>query len=267
MGFPLLLPAALLAGVVVALWSAEGRASNATRGRVASGTDLEAVKVAGTLALRRPEPPAPAPVPAPAVAAHAQTAGEFLADWHGDRWPAVAQALSASGFDLDQPYTQRPWEQVAPAFEQRIGLSPAKRAALVRAHGRWPERLDVDFVRASFPAGRGARPVDAADIVAIADLVAPANADIAARAELYGDLLDLHVHERWRTGRYERAPVTTAGLGEQRGFHSESHGGDGWAVTITLKREECPDLMEIEQQIALLCRERDELVMQYLRDR
>jgi hypothetical protein len=261
---PLLLPAALAAGVVLALWSAEGRASNPTRAP-APEADPEPVTAAARPGLRHPEPPAAAV--APAAAAPAQTVREYLASWHGERWPALEQELAASGLDLDQPYAQRPWEEVAPAIEGRIGLSPGKRTALARAHARWPEHADLDFVRTRFPALPGARAVDAADLAAIADLVAPANADIAARAELYGDLLDLHVHERWRSGRYLRAPFTTAGLGDARGFHSESHGGDGWAVTITLKHEECPDLVEIEQQIALLCHERDRLVARYLQDR
>lgn len=251
------------AAAVVVLWSSDERASSASRMTQEPVADLA------------PQASVPAPLRAPVVdeeevpaADHEPaTAREALAAWHGERWPAVERELVARGVQLDQAYSQRPWEEVAPAFESRIGISRAKRAALVRVHQHWPEVVSPDWVRREFSGSAAGRPVDEADAAAIATLVAPANAVIAVRAEQWSDLLDSHVHECWRTGRYVRSPFTTEGVADEGGFHSESHAGDGWAVTISLARSDCPDLVEVEQEMELLCRERDALVAEYLRER
>jgi hypothetical protein len=258
-----LLSAALLLSIaVVGLWSTEGRASTSWMHRIEPSGTNPPVEVVALATPREPLPLAPT-----APAGPAETAREFLEAWHGERWADLEPVLVASGLDLDQPYSQRPWEEVAPVIEARIGVSPGKRAAITRAYQRWPEVLEADFVRRRFSQQVRDGSLDETDLGTIADLVAPTNSEIAAHAELYGDLLDLHVRERWQTGRYVRAPFTTEGIAAERGFHSESHGADGWAVTITLSHAECPDLVELEQEMGVLCRERDALVEGYLRAR
>ena len=86
-------------------------------------------------------------------------------------------------------------------------------------------------------------------------------------AEHFADLTDTFVKERWRTGNYLKAPYTTAGISEQRGYHSQSHGGRGWAVTITLPRDEYPVIDELESEIFDLEAARSQLVREYLRSR
>jgi hypothetical protein len=258
-----LISAALLLSIaVVALWSTEGRASTSWMPSVEPLSTDAPVEVAALATPRQPLPIAPT-----APAGPTETAREFLEAWHGERWADLEPVLVASGLDLDQPYSQRPWEEAAPLIEARIGLSPEKRVALTRAYQRWPEVVGADFVRSRFSQHVRDADLDETDLATITALVAPANSEIAAHAELYGDLLDLHVRERWQTGRFVRAPFTTEGVAEERGFHSESHGADGWAVTITLSHAECPDLVALEQEMGVLSRERDALVEGYLRER
>jgi len=204
--------------------------------------------------------------PAPSAPAHQETARDFLAGYYGARWKEVETKIAAAGQDLDIPYFFTPWEDVANEFESRIGMSAEGKASLVKSELHWPEVLTPAFVNQSFPLSES-QAIDESDVPPIETLVADVNGRITELAQYFADLIDTLVHEKWRTGDYLRAPYTTAGLSDVRGFHSQSHGGRGWAVTITLTREEYPQVPQIEERISDLIQERDELVAGYLHKR
>lgn len=195
---------------------------------------------------------------------HQQTAREFLAQYYGSRWPETREKLESAGLDLDQPYRQVPWEDVEAEFESRIGLRGESRENLVRDQVRWPEELTAEFLNETFPLPAPLA-IDQADVPAIEALVASKNDEIGALAEYYGDLIDHLVHENWRKGDFVRAPFTTTGLSEDRGFHTQTHAGAGWAVTITLSNAQYPEAAEIQERMSGLWGERSELVSGYLR--
>jgi len=212
------------------------------------------------VAVRRSTPVAPAaePVTTP-------TAREFLAQYYGERWAEIEPKLTAPG--LDEPYRFTPWESVAPEFARKVGVEPEHRAAMVRDQLRWAEPLDAAWLHERFPLGGWDGTLDEADLVAIQTLVEPLHEELRARAEILADRTELHLQEMWQLGTYQRAPFTTMGLAEARGFHSQSIGGYGWAVTLTLTREAFPDIEPLEKELLGLCEQRDLLVIRYLRER
>ncbi|NOT29209.1 MAG: hypothetical protein HOP15_02040 [Planctomycetes bacterium] len=204
---------------------------------------------------------------------HQQTAREFLRGYYGERWPEIEAKIEASGNSLDIPYVFTPWEEVAAQFEERIGLSRGLREELVANNIGWPEVLDLEHLDANFPIEALDSPLggpvefDAADVAAIATLVAEKNVELAALAEHQVALVDEYLHQRWRTGDYIKAPFTTFGVNDRMGFHSQSHGGLGWAISITLTNEECPDVPRLTERIAELKMEREQLIYGYLAER
>lgn len=202
--------------------------------------------------------------PGPALGQGAP-ARAFLAQHYGARWPEVEARIEAWGqIDLDMPYFQRPWEEVEGEFVASLPMLEQSREALVQARVRWPEEVTPQFLAQEFARGGRRYELDASDTLAIDALVTPKNDEIAQLARLSTQRIDAHVLDRWATGKYLRAPFTTGGLSDEVGFHSVSTGGHGWAITITLTREECPDVLELEHEIEVLSKERDRMVFAYL---
>jgi hypothetical protein len=192
----------------------------------------------------------------------------YLADYYGARWPEVEAKIEAWGpqpIDLDMPYYQRPWEEVEADFVATLPMHEDARASLIHSRIRWPEKLTEPYLREEFPAGRGRRyEIDESDLLAIETLVVTKNEEAALLGKVFTERIDAHVLDHWATGNYLRAPFTTAGLSDKLGFHSMSTGGHGWAITITLQSEECPDVIEVEHQIEVVNEERDQIVRDYL---
>lgn len=195
-----------------------------------------------------------------------KTAREFLSAYYGERWPELEARIEASGMSLDVPYDFTPWEDVEQDFSTKVGMSVEDGKGVVRSLLRWPDEVTHDFVRAEFHLGQDAE-LDDSDLVAIESIVVQKNQEIVQLAQYFVDLTDTFIKDRWRTGNFLKSPYTTAGLSDQRGYHSQSHGGRGWAVTITLPREEYPEIDELEGEIFELDVARNELVHDYLRTR
>jgi len=199
---------------------------------------------------------------------HGAPARAYLADYYGARWPEVQAKIEAWGpqpIDLDMPYYQRPWEEVEADFVATLPMQEDARASLIRSRIRWPEKLTEPYLREEFPAGRGRRyQIDESDLLAIETLVEGKNQEAALLGKVFTERIDAHVMDSWATGNYLRAPFTTAGLSDDLGFHSMSTGGHGWAITITLSKDECPDVVEVEHQIEAVNEERDQIVRDYL---
>lgn len=256
--------------LVVALWADPGRAVRVGPSRLQPDVVAPATVAS---ALHSDEPAAPAvPVERSAVAAEPspaprpQRARDFLAGYYGARWPEIEQRIEAAGQDLDQPYSFTPWEDVEAQFEGLVGMSATGRASVVRDQVRWTDELTPEFLRTTFELGDSFA-IEAGDLVAIEALVDARNREIAALAEHYCAMIDAFVRAKWASGDFLRAPYTTAGLSQEMGFHSQSHGGLGWAVTITLTRERYPEVVPVEERMSELVGERDESVLAYLRQR
>jgi hypothetical protein len=202
----------------------------------------------------------------PQTAESPETVRQFLSRYHGARWPELEAKLDAAGLELDQPYRFTPWEDVRDEFEGRIGMSPEDRRTLVRDQLRWSDELTAESLNSLFPLP-APNAIEDADVPVIEAIVAEKNTEITELAEYYGGLIDHFVHETWSQGDYVAAPFTTSGLEERRGFHTQCHGGRGWAVSITLTHEDHPEMADLEQRLAALCMERNQLVVEYLRER
>ena len=268
--FAFVLAGGLLVGLVT-LFASEARSRRSPRtDRVASVEDSSVVPAAPRVPVEELQAEvasvrAGIEVVAPEEAPPRQpTAREYLADYYGGRWTEIEAKMVAAGLNLDQPYWPRRWEDVEGEFEDRIGLNGEQRLGLMRQQIRWPETLTPEYLNQTFPLPAPLA-LDETDVSAIEVLVAEKNGEIGHLAEYYSGLIDHFVHETWRTGDYVRAPFATAGLSDERGFHSQSHAGGGWAVSITLSREKYPEAAEIEQRMTGLCLERNQLVANYVR--
>jgi hypothetical protein len=253
----------LSGGLVFGLWSGVSRALTS----VAPGAVRERADTALPRPAERLTPPErvelASPGAGPAGDARATTARGFLAQHYGARWPEV-QARMEGKVDLDQPYACMPWEVAELELERCVGVGQDERVGLVQSELAWPAALTAGFVRDGFQVAGWDGQLDEADLGAIQARVAPKNAEIEELAQFYVDRLDFYLHEKWQRGDYLRGPFTTAGLSEERGFYSQSHAGFGWAVTLTLRGEECPDVPELRARLEGLCQERDRLVLGYL---
>jgi len=202
----------------------------------------------------------------PEEAPATQSARGFLADYYGERWAQVEAAIEASGENLDQPYSFHPWEDVALEFERVIPLDEPRRAAVVASQMQWPQELTVSWVAENYPIGR-AIVLSEPDLPELEAAVAATNEELAQLADEWARRIDFYLQERWQSGRYLKAPFTTMGLSQEKGFYSCSHGGYSWALTVTLMREDYPDMVDLEQQAAVLRDERARLVGAFLRAR
>jgi hypothetical protein len=191
------------------------------------------------------------------------TARAFLADYHGDAWPALERAIEAAGEDLDQPYRFHEWTAVAERFEPSFRLAPEELAAWIEHKVGWPAGADVAWVEERYALGR-ATALTADDLAFLEAAVADANLALLDTASLWALTLQAHVLARWHAGAFARAPFTTAGLDTGRGTFSRSIAGYGWAVTLTLLPEDHPDLTVLEEELARRTEERDCIVLDFL---
>jgi hypothetical protein len=211
------------------------------------------------VAAREPSPVEPAPE-AVAAPTHAR---DFLASYYGARWPEIRARMEAAGAPLDQPYVFRPWEEVAPQFESLVPMNQAQKDSSRRVVLRWPSELTDAWLQERVPIGR---PFETSedDRVAIEVLVEDLNGSLELLADEYVRQIDARLAERWRSGKFTRGPFTTMGLNGEQGFVSVSHGGHGWAMTITLHIEDCPEIAVIEQEASALQDQRDQRIREYL---
>lgn len=212
-----------------------------------------------------PEERAELPVAsAPESAAPSQTAREFLASYHGARWPEIEAKIEAAGGGLDVPYRFTPWDQVEADFEAQMRPSDGFRERRVSSWLDWAEPLTAEFLAERFPVP-GAEPFHSGDLSAIDALVTETNQRIRQRAEFLADLVEQEVRRKWLTGDFVKAPFTTKGLNTAQGFYTRSTGGHGWAVGLTLTYEEYPEYATIQDEMHVLRDEREAKVAEYLR--
>jgi hypothetical protein len=193
----------------------------------------------------------------------AGTARAFLAAHHGSAWPALERAIEAAGEELDRPYRFWPWESVAAHFDPAFDLAPDELVSWIESKVGWPADVSVAWLEERYALGRETALV-ADDLDFLEAAVADANLALLERATLWALTLQAHVRARWRSGAVVRAPFTTAGLATGTGSFSKSVAGYGWAVTLTLRRQDHPDLAALEDELAGLADERDRIVLDFL---
>ena len=183
------------------------------------------------------------------------TARTFLARYHGADWPAVRARLEAAGVALDVPYVFHPWEEAEPLLRAGYRLAPEERAQTLEQKLAW--------ARAEFDTGR-AYPLGEEDLPVLRDLVADLNLELLGKAELYCDLLDVTLQERFRRGDYAREPYSSAGTAAEGGFHATAVGALGWATSMVLTREAHPELAGLLDEMRSLRQERRARIVRHL---
>ena len=212
---------------------------------------------------RVPSPATEAPPPAIEVPPGMETARAYLARYYGERWPEIEKAMEASKAKLDVPFVCSEWDDVAFEFEQALCLKPEEVTAMAQRKLAWPDELTEEWLRKEYQTGRPYQ-LRPDDLPLIEDAVAALNDEIRAKAAQWAELVQSIIQNRWATGDLLRAPYTTQGLSKDVGFWSKSTGGHGWAVTLTLRREDHPDAAALESEIYDLRRRREETVVRYL---
>jgi len=191
------------------------------------------------------------------------SARAFLAQYHGANWPQVEARLEGAGVALDVPFKLHPWEQAEAEIAAGYRVGPEERGQILEQKLAWPAELTLDWVRAEFATGRP-YPLDEQDLPVLSDLVADLNLELLGKAELYCDLLDATLRERFRSGQYQREPYTNAGLDTPGGFYATSVGALGWATGMVLTREDYPELAVLSDDMRALRHARRERVVRHL---
>lgn len=147
------------------------------------------------------------------------------------------------------PVVQESWEDVVATFGGVIPLQPSHVEAYAARFVGWPGVTTPDSLRILLGLPRG-EVLTFADVLVAEDVVAPFNERLADIGREFAALLEAHRLEAWRRGDYLRLPhgaepdpgaIVT-------GIHGLVAAGHGWTVSLGLRREDCPDLMEVVQR-------------------
>ena len=192
-----------------------------------------------------------------------ERARDFLARYHGDAWPEVEARLEAAGVALDGPYVFHPWEEAEPIVRAGYRLAPEERAQTLLQKLDWPDELTLDWVRSEFDTGRP-YPLAEEDLPVLRDLVADLNLELLGKAELYCDLLDATIQERFQRGQFVRQPYSSQAVPSSAGFHATAVGALGWGTSMSLTREEHPELAALLDEMRALRQTRRERIVRHL---
>jgi hypothetical protein len=193
-----------------------------------------------------------------------ESAGEYLAGYWGPSWPEIRARMEAAGVDLEVPFEPTAWELVEAEFRARACVDPSMRAQIPLDKFAWNEKPDNAWLRNEFP-GAGDFELGPAELEQLAALVELERLEFAPFAEAYVERLDFHLRASFEQGKYQRVPYTNRGLAEAPGYYSTSIAGHGWAVALTLHAEDCPDVLQLEADMAAMTRRRDQRVEAFLK--
>lgn len=190
-----------------------------------------------------------------------KSAREVLADYRGSEWPEHEAAILEKGMDLDQPFEIVPWESAALVLEQHVPLSESAVEGQIVSMLEWPEEPSIDELENSISVRVPGEKLDG-----VVHLAEPYNDRIREVAGHWARLLEIHVNDRWLRGDFQKAPFSTFGMPQEQGFYSKVIAGSGWAAVITLTEEECPDMMEVRDEIEQIRQERFAAIVRYVRE-
>lgn len=197
--------------------------------------------------------------------AAAETAGEVLEAYYGAAWPGVRARLETAGVRLDVPFSLTPWNEVEAEFRGLVGVDETMRKQILLDRFVWTEELTNDWLREQFP-GVGDFELAPEELAQLEALIEPDRLTFEVVAQAFCERLEFHLRAAFEQGRYQRVPYTNQGLTEESGFYSTALAGHGWAVSLTLHEEHCPDVGELQQEMQAIVHQRDRLVARFLRE-
>lgn len=229
--------------------------------RGGGGATRAPAEVAGddavALAVREPLPAAPDP-PRPG------TARAFLAEYHGERWPELEAAMDAAKLPLDQPFEAQTWEEVEPALRAKARLDESMRRKLENRN--WVSPLTNEWLQATYQLPTDLV-LDGAELAELESLVVNEMQALQSADKAYADRLDFNLQAAFEQGEYVAAPFSIKGLSHEMGFFTKAIVSGSWAAGIVLRDEECPDVIEVRDEIMRLVKERDRRVQAFLQER
>jgi len=193
----------------------------------------------------------------------------FLRDYWGPRWEKLEPVLAGAGLDLEQSIVILPWEEAAPLFHE-FERTDVDRQASADMLLKWPSELSTKEGQAALRLAvdiPSRIALSESDLVAIEVEAASYNDSLRALAAEYNSRLDSYMKNAWRTGAYVKAPFTTMGLDTGGGFYGSATSAGGWAVSVTLREEDCPDLLTLRDEAHGIRAQRNQVVLKYLKDR
>jgi len=205
--------------------------------------------------------PAREPLEAAPAAPLPGTARAFLAEYHGARWPEIEAAMERAELKLDQPFVAQPWEEVEPAIRAQARLDAGMRQRIENKD--WVAPLTNEWLQAEYKWPQDLV-LDGAELAELEAQLAHEMQALQAADKAYADRLDFHLQSAFEQGEYVRAPFSTCGLDDEEGFFVKGIASGTWAAGIILRDEECPDLVEMRNEIQLLEHERDRRVDAFL---
>lgn len=243
----------VLLGAGTVLLTRGARGADAPRARVAQGEPE-----AGFALLSAREPLALSSAP------ELGTARAYLADYHGARWPALEAAMERARLPLDQPFTPQPWEEVELAVREQMRLDDSMRRRLENKD--WVSPLTNEWLQGEYALASDVV-LDGTELSSLESELAICMQALERADRSYADQLDFHLQSAFERGDFVRAPFSTLGLDEEQGFFCKGIASGTWAASVVLRDEECPDLVDLREEIRVLEDERDRRVQTFLRAR
>jgi len=167
--------------------------------------------------------------------------------------------MKRAGLDLDVDYTFSPWEEASEEIEAGIGLDEREFLEQVDFVLSWPKDPTFEELQARFDH------MQEDDYEGVLELARPFNEELRQVGVEWATQLELLVREKWSRGDFIKAPFSTIGVQQERGFYSASHAGRGWSTQIVLKEEECPDMVALMNRMNALIDRRNSEIFRYLR--
>lgn len=204
----------------------------------------------------------------------ARLAADVLQEYWGDRWAEVELALREKGIDLHVPYELVPWETAVLHMEPLVALTSTERTQQFNNVFQWPvgstpEELGL-WLQLEFAVGDPsveASTIEIQDVLAVEAAVQPFNDELAGIAADYVETVDQLLQMHWNSGDFQKAPFHSMSLPMEYGFFAKACAAESWTMVMTLKREDCPDVVKMEMRSATLREKRESTVRNLLHSR
>lgn len=191
------------------------------------------------------------------------TARQFIEEFLGPDAQRSIERLEAMGWDLDQlgPPQGGLEESRAKAFEF---IMPNEEKLAVKRESllRWPRQLDSEWLQEHLKVQMD---FTAAQIEEIRTLASPFLEQAQPLASQFTDLLQVYVRQAWQQRRDTAFPYIS--FGSSNGPFCDSGGAGGWAFSLCLSWDDCPGLLDLQQEMLRIARARDEKLHEYLSHR
>lgn len=207
-----------------------------------------------------PEPLAPSRVAAVEATA---TVEDALKSYWGPEWPEVQEVAVQLGIELDQPFPLRPWTEVGDEIQRQFcEFGDLEREGVLDDYVRWPEEPTLEWLDEQY---RVPSRFTESDLYEVTAAVAELNDELSVRSHQYAEDMGHALERAWSSGTVTRVPYSTALVpggrkSERRGFYAKAAVFGGWALGVTLTREQFPGLDEQADRLSELQSRRDRTV-------